>query len=211
MPISPVPSGQQERRRALGLQDNWARVRELVGYYRYDTPGELAKLNRISELDAAFANYFLPQQKLIFKQRNGAKVTKRYDIAKTPHQRAVTHPEVRKRPIITMNAAFKRLQPAALSRQILALTGELEVLAQAKKAPRSKPPATTPGTTKAGGGSQMRQRHSLSGVLTSGNRGPFPSRPPDVGGSASSRSVKSALLLRPSSSGLAQSSRRVPR
>jgi hypothetical protein len=39
-----------------------------------------------------------------------------------------------------MNATFKRIKPAALSRQILALTGELEVLAQAKKAPRSKPP-----------------------------------------------------------------------
>jgi hypothetical protein len=39
-----------------------------------------------------------------------------------------------------MNAAFRRIKPAALSRQILALTGQLEVLAQAKKAPRSKPP-----------------------------------------------------------------------
>jgi hypothetical protein len=28
-------------------QKNWARVRELVGYYRYDTPAELAKLNGI--------------------------------------------------------------------------------------------------------------------------------------------------------------------
>jgi hypothetical protein len=121
-------------------QKNWARVRELVGYYRYDTPGELAKLNEIWELDEVFANYFLPQQKLIFKQRNGAKVTKRYDTATTPHQRAVAHDTVRKRPKITMNAAFKRLKPAALSRQILALTGELETLAQAKKAPRSKPP-----------------------------------------------------------------------
>lgn len=114
-------------------QKNWARVRELVGYYRYDTGGELAKLNEIWELDAVFANYFLPQQKLIFKQRNGAKVTKRYDTATTPHQRAVAHDAVRKRPKITMNAEFKRLKPAALSRQTLALTGELEVLAQAKK------------------------------------------------------------------------------
>jgi hypothetical protein len=121
-------------------QKNWARVRELVGYYRYDTPAELAKLNQIWELDADFANYFLPQQKLVFKQRNGAKVTKRHDTATTPHQRAIAHESMRKRPIITMNAAFKRLKPAALSRQILALTGELEVLAQAKKAPRSKPP-----------------------------------------------------------------------
>jgi hypothetical protein len=87
-----------------------------------------------------FTNYFLPQQKLIFKQRNGAKVTKRYDTATTPHQRAVAHDTVRKRPKITMNAQFKRLKPAALSRQILALTGELEVLAQARKGPRPKPP-----------------------------------------------------------------------
>jgi transposase InsO family protein len=121
-------------------QKNWARVRELVGYYRYDTPAELAKLNEIWELDALFTNYFLPQQKLIFKQRDGAKITKRYDTATTPHQRAVAHPAVRKRPVITMNAAFKRIKPAALSRQILALTGQLETLAQAKAAPRVKPP-----------------------------------------------------------------------
>ena len=59
-------------------QKNWARVRELVGYYRYDTPAELATLNQIWELDAMFTNYLLPQQKLIFKQRTGAKVIKRY-------------------------------------------------------------------------------------------------------------------------------------
>lgn len=123
-------------------QKNWARVRELVGYYRYDTPAELAKLNEIWDLDAVFANYFLPQQKLVFKQRTGAKVTKRHDTAATPHQRAIAHDDIRRQSIITMNAAFKRLKPAALSRQILALTGELETLAQAKKAPRSKPPGT---------------------------------------------------------------------
>jgi transposase InsO family protein len=124
-------------------QKNWARVRELVGYYRYDTAAELDLLNQIWALDAVFTNYFLPQQKLIFKQRNGAKVTKRHDTAATPHARAVAHDDVRKRPKITMNATFKRLKPAALSRQVLALTGQLEVLAQAKKAPRSKPPVST--------------------------------------------------------------------
>jgi transposase InsO family protein len=121
-------------------QKNWARVRELVGYYRYDTAAELDKLNEIWALDAAFTNYFLPQQKLVFKQRNGAKVTKRHDQATTPHQRAVAHKNLGKRPVIAMNAAFKQIKPAALSRQILTLTGQLEVLAQAKKAPRSKPP-----------------------------------------------------------------------
>jgi hypothetical protein len=120
-------------------QKNWARVRELVGYHRYDTPTELAKLNEIWALDAAFANYFLPQQKLIHKQRVGAKVIKRYDTATTPHQRAVTDPDVRKRPIIAMNATFKRLKPATLSRQILALTGELETLTLAKAPAKPRP------------------------------------------------------------------------
>ena len=124
-------------------QKNWARVRELVGYYRYDSAAELAKLNEIWELDALFANYYLPQQKLIFKQRTGAKVTNRHDSATTPHQRAVTHQDMRKRPIITMNATFNKIKPAALSRQILALTGQLEVLAQAKAAARSKPPVNS--------------------------------------------------------------------
>jgi hypothetical protein len=118
-------------------QKNWARVRELVGYYRYDTTAELEKLNEIWELDGLFTNYLLPQQKLVSKERHGAKVIKKHDAALTPHQRAARHPDVRKRPVITMNAQFKRLKPAALSRQILALTGELETLAQAKAAPRN--------------------------------------------------------------------------
>ncbi len=124
-------------------QKNWARVRELVGYYRYDTGAELARLNEIWALDAEFTNYFLPQQKLVFKQRTGAKVTKRHDIATTPHQRAVAHQDMTRRRVISMNAAFKRIKPAALSRQVLALTGQLEILAQAKKAPRSRPPVNT--------------------------------------------------------------------
>ena len=44
-------------------QKNWARVRELVGYYRYDTDAELELLNQIWEADDAFANYFLPSLK----------------------------------------------------------------------------------------------------------------------------------------------------
>lgn len=117
-------------------QKNWARVRELVGYYRYDTAAELEKLNQIWELDALFTNYLLPQQKLVSKQRHGAKVVKKHDAALTPHQRAITDPGLGKRPVIAMNAQFKRLKPAALSRQILALTGELETLTQAKAPPR---------------------------------------------------------------------------
>jgi transposase InsO family protein len=87
-------------------QKNWTHVRELVGYLRYDTDTELEKLNQIWELDRGFTNYLLPQQKLVFKQRHGAKVTKKYDIATTPHQRALRETNMSKRSIITMNAQF---------------------------------------------------------------------------------------------------------
>jgi hypothetical protein len=120
-------------------QKNWSRVRELVGYLRYDTVGELDLLNQIWELDRMFTNYLLPQQKLVSKTRHGAKVTKRHDTARTPHQRAITHPAVRRMPIIRMNAALKKIHPAALSRQILALTGRLEALAIAKRPAPVKP------------------------------------------------------------------------
>lgn len=52
-------------------------------------------------------SYLLPQQKLVSKQRYGTKVTKRYDVPATRHQRALRQSTVRKWPVITMNAAFK--------------------------------------------------------------------------------------------------------
>ncbi|MDQ5862768.1 MAG: integrase, partial [Actinomycetota bacterium] len=100
---------------------------------------ELEKLNEIWELDRVFTNYLLPQQKLIEKQRHGAKVTKKHDAPATPHKRAIQHEKVHKRPIIRMNAAFKQIKPAALSRQILALTAQLETLSRAKQPAASKP------------------------------------------------------------------------
>ena len=124
-------------------QKNWARVRELVGYYRYDTEAELDLLNQIWALDDAFANYFLPSLKLASKHRAGAKVVKRYHQAATPHQRALAHPATRKRPVITMNARFKKLRLGALQREILHHTGRLEALAQAKgRAARQRRTAT---------------------------------------------------------------------
>jgi hypothetical protein len=78
-------------------QKNWDIARRTAGYWRYDTAGELALLNQIWPVLSVVINLFTPQQKLISKTRAGAKVSKRYDPAKTPYQRllaeAATHPE----------------------------------------------------------------------------------------------------------------------
>ncbi len=67
-------------------QKNWAVVRTVVGYHRYDTAPELLLLNEIWQLQSQLTNYFYPQQKLISKVRDGAKVTKKYDTATTPFE-----------------------------------------------------------------------------------------------------------------------------
>jgi len=51
-------------------------VRTVVGYHRYDTPAELVLLNQLWVLQSQITNFFLPQQKLIAKVRDGAKVTR---------------------------------------------------------------------------------------------------------------------------------------
>jgi transposase InsO family protein len=121
-------------------QKNWSRVRELVGYLRYDTAAELELLNQIWELDRTFTNYLLPQQKLVSKTRHGAKVTKIHDAPATPHRRAAADPHTDRKAATRMNAEYRKVRPAALSRQILALTGQLETLATAKQPAPIKPP-----------------------------------------------------------------------
>jgi hypothetical protein len=76
-------------------------VRELAGCYGYDTTAELEKLNENWELMFC-TDYLLLQQKLIPEERQGVKMVKKHD------------------------AKLKRLKPAALARQIRALTGPLE-------------------------------------------------------------------------------------
>ena len=89
-------------------------MRDLDGYYRYNTPTELETLTQIWALDDAFANYFLPNLKLASKHRDGTKVVKKYHQAATPHQRTLAHPATSKRTTIQMNTRYKKLRLDAL-------------------------------------------------------------------------------------------------
>lgn len=119
-------------------QKNWAVVRTIVGYLRYDTSAELLLLNRIWVLQSQLTNYFYPQQKLVSKERDGAKVTKKYDIATTPHRRADQHEAVTGEDKAILADTYSTINPAAVQRQIQALTTELIALATAKNTPPGK-------------------------------------------------------------------------
>ena len=106
-------------------QKNWAVVRTVVGYHRYDTAPELLLLNEIWQLQSQLTNFFYPQQKLVSKVRDGAKVTKRYDTATTPFRRAVNHPDTTVNRMAALARTHALINPAATQRQIHALAAQL--------------------------------------------------------------------------------------
>ena len=67
-------------------QKNWAVVRRLVGYDRLELPA-LAALGRIHDLARDYVNFLHPVRKLVSKTREGARIRRRYDAARTPFHR----------------------------------------------------------------------------------------------------------------------------
>jgi hypothetical protein len=117
-------------------QKNWAVVRTVVGYHRYDTAAELLLLNEIWQLQSKMTNYFHPQQKLVSKVRNGAKVAKKHDIAATPFHRAIDHPTMTVERIVALTRTYSLINPAATQRQIQALTTQLLTMTTSKAGAR---------------------------------------------------------------------------
>ena len=121
-------------------QKNWSTVRTLVGYHRYDTPAELVLLNKIWTLQSSLSNYFYPQQKLVYKARDGAKIIKKHDTAATPHQRAQTHPNLPTTAKADLTRTYLAINPAALQPHIQALVNDLLTLSITKTGPNRKAP-----------------------------------------------------------------------
>ncbi|BDX29577.1 hypothetical protein TUM20985_25580 [Mycobacterium antarcticum] len=113
-------------------QKNWAVVRQVVGYHRYDTASELLLLNEIWQLQSKLTNYFYPQQKLVSKVRTGAKVSKKHDIATTPFHRAIDHPNTPVQRIVALTRTYSMVNPAAVQRQIHSLTAQLLAMTTSK-------------------------------------------------------------------------------
>jgi len=99
-------------------QKNWSVVRRLIGYDRYSTREALAQLQYVHGLVRLYFNFFLPMMKLVSKTREGAKVRKVYDGARTPYRRVLesagTSDEARQSLVETYN----NLDPVSLLNQI---------------------------------------------------------------------------------------------
>jgi len=111
-------------------QKNWTAVRQVVGYDRYEGQAAWAALNALYIPLRLYLNFFQPVMVLVEKQRNGAKVKKRYDKAKTPYQRVLDAPEVAEEAKERLRQLYSSLNPAELLRQIQARQTALWKLAQ---------------------------------------------------------------------------------
>ncbi len=114
-------------------QKNYSVVRRFVGYARYDTQQELQVLNQFYEVLSVYVNFFLPSQQLQEKIRQGSRVTKRYDRARTPFRRLLECPQLSKSAKAQLRKRFRTLNPAQLHRQILHFQDKLWRLQRAKK------------------------------------------------------------------------------
>lgn len=94
-------------------QKNNTFVRSLFGYVRIEDPDLVPLMNEIYDIWGKLHNYFLPQAKLISKDRVGAKVIKKYDKPKTPFQRIMesdAYPEEQKEQLRKIKATLNPIQ-----------------------------------------------------------------------------------------------------
>jgi hypothetical protein len=69
-------------------EKNWTKVRQLLGYQRYDRPELVDIVQALYRNEwRLLQNFFIPVMKLQEKRRQGAKVHKKHDVPMTPAQR----------------------------------------------------------------------------------------------------------------------------
>jgi IS30 family transposase len=99
-------------------QKNWTAVRQIVGYDRSEGQPACDALNALYTTRHLYHNFFQPVMVLVSKERQGAKVTKRYDAPKTLYQRVLAAPDVTEADKARLRQLYTTLNPAALLRHI---------------------------------------------------------------------------------------------
>lgn len=110
-------------------QKNGRIVRSLVGYDRYAGVLAYRKLGALYHYASLWVNFFQPSQKLMDKTRQGAKVTKSYDEAKTPYQRTLDAGQVSEEHKEALRQVYQSLNPVTLRKQLQEAQQQLWLLA----------------------------------------------------------------------------------
>jgi hypothetical protein len=111
---------------------NGSVVRRLVGYDRLEGIEAYSCLTALYSQARLFINFFQPSLKLIEKHRSGAKVYRRYDVAKTPFRRIIDSDCVSEEHKVLLRQTYESLDPVQLLTSIRELQQELRRLSAPK-------------------------------------------------------------------------------
>jgi len=111
-------------------QKNGNIVRRVVGYDRYTSRAAYQCLERLYNSVRLYMDFFQPTMKLLDKTRNGAKVHKVYNIARTPYQRLLEADVLTEAKQQELAATYQGLNPVLLLKQINSNLEQLWRLAQ---------------------------------------------------------------------------------
>ena len=99
-------------------QKNYTFVRQLFGHVRIEDPNLIPLMNEIYKIWGQLHNYFMPQMKLVSKDRVGSKVKKKYDKPKTPFQRIIECPTVSEEVKENLRKTKAKLNPFKLQAEL---------------------------------------------------------------------------------------------
>lgn len=114
-------------------QKNNVVVRDAVGYLRYEGAAEVALLNKLYAQLRVQINFLFPSMKLVEKKRIGARVYKRYDVAKTPYQRVLDCAHIDAKAKSRLRRQLKESNPVVIARAIADLQTQLQKNAAARQ------------------------------------------------------------------------------
>ena len=106
-------------------QKNGSVVRRWIGHDRYEGERVTRLMNDFYAPLRLYNNFFQPSVKLINKTRHGAKVTKKYDKAKTFYQRLVAPGTLDQATTHRIVEAYRSLNPVRLRQQLQRLQDQI--------------------------------------------------------------------------------------
>jgi len=109
-------------------------VRKRLGYLRYNTLDELIIINELYRgALRLYKNFFQPVMKLVYKERIGGHIRRKYDTPRTPYQRLLESKELKAQDKQKLRELYESLNPAELKREIEAKVEELMKAYEQKK------------------------------------------------------------------------------
>ena len=99
-------------------EKNGSIVRRIIGYDRYEGMDAYNALSALYASLRLYVNFFQPSLKLISKKREGVKVTKKYDKAKTPYQRLLCSSHITEEVKTKLKAQYNDLDPVMLLKSL---------------------------------------------------------------------------------------------